>query len=272
MFARWKSRWSADKTESISALPGSVLHTNCYSLAGMGELDPVRQQLRGYCSWVNQHLTPGTTPFAQGETGFDHVSMPMSFKHLASDAMSDNHLPVIVANCHASVLDVLAGLESRAGVININHHLLLQQTLQLEARSVFHFALSQWPSLSYLAIGVDEKKEKESVLEYADSLDCYWFSEQQCRYRYSRHLLQQVEAFVGGLDQVVLNIDLKSLVTDNPISGDRALNIALVAKIVKQCLASKKIVAVHVVGEDSATLGSEEALRLLDVINSRRAM
>ncbi|SDG82916.1 hypothetical protein SAMN04488136_103130 [Vibrio xiamenensis] len=168
------------------------------------------------------------------------------------ELLSTSHqLPVIVTNCHESILSVLSGFVGRnrdVGIVSIGPSFQLKATLNVELGSAFHFALSRYNECRLLCLGIDDTNQDSKTFEYAEDLGCNWLLNQECDFRHRLTVKQNVATYLSRCDDVVVDIDLASLSKEPRWDGEKSLDVDMVLRMVGQCLESKKVRAIQLTG------------------------
>lgn len=199
----------------------------------------------------------------------DHQDV--AYQELLSRHFALCSVPVALANCHELILKampVLALDNEEIGVIHIGHGFELKQSLEPTLGSAFHFMLSRFQNTRAFFIGADLKRTASQVLEYAEDLGCDWLSSDECSFRHRTQLKNQLNHFMEHCDQLVVNIDLASLVPSTGLSDDEVLDNQMVLRILRHAILSKKVKMVQLVGSKDKLIYSKQTKEIVDELCS----
>ena len=70
--------------------------------------------------------------------------------------------------------------------------------------------------------------------------------------------------YLDHCDQIVMSIDLASLLTKNNLDGTPALDIQMVLRTIRLCLVSGKIKAIQLVGDRDRLIYSKQTKAILE--------
>ncbi len=191
----------------------------------------------------------------------------MNYQEQLSRSFDLCSVPVVLANCHEVLLKaipLLTAENEEIGVIHIGHSFELKQSLELSMGSVFHFMLSRFNNTRAFFIGVDAERTQSQVLEYAEDLGCDWLSIDECNFRHRSQLKSQLNHYIDHCDQLVINIDLASLVPSSGLGDEGTLDNQMVLRIVRQAILSKKVKLVQLVGSKDKLIYSKQTKEIVD--------
>ncbi|WP_165313380.1 arginase [Vibrio ziniensis] len=193
------------------------------------------------------------------------------YQELLSRKFALCSVPVALVNCHELLLKaipVLALDNEGIGVIHIGHGFELKQSLEPTLGSAFHFMLSRFQNTRAFFIGAEVKRTPAQILEYAEDLGCDWLSSDECSFRHRSLLKNQLNHFMEHCDQLVLNIDLASLVPSSGLSDDGILDNQMVLRILRHAILSKKVKLVQLVGSKDKLIYSKQTKEIVDELCS----
>ncbi len=176
-------------------------------------------------------------------------------------------VPVVLSNSHETLLKampILALDNEDTGVIHIGHRFELKQSLAVTQGSVFHFLLSRFSNVRAFFIGIDSVNAPTQVLDYAEDLGCDWLVAEECSFRHRSQLKNQLSHYIDHCDQLVLNIDLASLVPSSGLGDDGVLDNQMVMRVLRQVVLSKKVKLVQLVGAKDKLIYSKQTKAIVD--------
>ncbi len=247
-FKRYKFH-RADKP--IHHYPFSFM-TVCEHLAPMsrGTFELADQSLENASDWLYQQHDQGS---AANLGHFSHHQIETGdFQEALSLSLSRHSVPVVLSNCTEAVLSMLPVVvcdDDEVGIIHIGHKMNLNPTLEPRLGSAFHFALSRYQNVRLFFAGSSEQDTKQEVWEYAEDQGCDWVTDREFCFRHRNHLKQQMGNYLDHCNQVIVSIDLASLLTKNSLDGTPALDIQMVLRTIRLCLVSGKVKAIQLVGD-----------------------
>ncbi|MGR5219504.1 arginase [Vibrio parahaemolyticus] len=160
-------------------------------------------------------------------------------------------MPMVITNCHETLLDIIPNLlidKDQMGIVNINSELLLDQCLDVTVGSMLHFALNRYNECRAFHIGIDNNRCNKKQLEYAEDMGCDWLLSNEVVYRNRAMIKEQLARFISRCDKLVVTIDLPSISRHNSNLEKHKLDVAMVLRALRQCLASDKVLLVQLVG------------------------
>ncbi|MEF1262374.1 arginase, partial [Vibrio harveyi] len=175
--------------------------------------------------------------------------------------------PVVLSNCTEAVLSMLPVVvcdDDEVGIIHIGHKMNLNPTLEPRVGSAFHFALSRYQNVRLFFAGSSEQDTKQEVWEYAEDQGCDWVTDREFCFRHRNHLKQQMGNYLDHCNQVIVSIDLASLLTKNSLDGTPALDIQMVLRTIRLCLVSGKVKAIQLVGDRDRLVYSKQTKAILE--------
>ncbi len=176
-------------------------------------------------------------------------------------------VPIVLSNNHETLLKampILALDNEDIGVIHIGHRFELKQSLAVTQGSVFHFMLSSFSNIRAFFIGVDIENTQSQVIDYAEDLGCDWLGADECSFRHRSQLKNRLSHYIDHCDQLVLNIDLASLVPSLGLSNEGVLDTQIVMRILRQVVLSKKVKLVQLVGAKDKLIYSKQTKEIVD--------
>lgn len=191
---------------------------------------------------------------------FETLKANQSFNDKLIEQLTLGAMPVVLTNCHETLLDVMPSLiidNEEIGIININAHLLLDQCLDLTMGSMLHFALNRFNECRAFHVGIDRNRCDKKQLEYAEDMGCNWLLADEVHYRGRTMVKEQLARFISHCDKLVLTIDLPSISKHNSSSEKNKLDINMVLRVLRQCLASNKVLLVQLVGSEERHIYSK---------------
>ncbi|GAL31313.1 arginase arginase family [Vibrio variabilis] len=212
---------------------------------------------------------PILTAYKSERPYFENPMASHNFKEKLIEQLTVGAMPLLISNCHEALLDVFPSLlieREEVGIININAHLLMDQCLDLTMGSMLHFALNRFNECRAFHIGIDGNKCDKKQLEYAEDMGCDWLMADEVNYRGRALLKEQLARFISHCDKLVLTIDLPSISKHNSSSEKRKLDIAMVLRALRQCLASNKVLLIQLVGAQEQHIYSKATQLLVQEI------
>ncbi len=176
-------------------------------------------------------------------------------------------VPIVLSNCHESLLKampILALDNEDTGVIHIGHGFELKQTLEVSQGSAFHFMLSRFSNIRAFFIGIDAENTQPQIIDYAEDLGCDWLSTNECSFRNRSQLKSQLNHYIDHCDQLVINIDLASLVPSSALGDESVLDNQMILRILRQAILSKKVKLVQLVGAKDKLIYSKQTKEIVD--------
>ncbi|MHC6529796.1 MULTISPECIES: arginase [unclassified Vibrio] len=253
------------------ASQSGIFLTVCEKIKPMTEVEfeTVEQSLELAFEWLYQD--PSRSPYLCG----GHFSLPQTgvqpFHARLSQYLSQSVLPVILTNTHETVLRSLpaVSLSNRElGIVSINRGFELKQTLEPCRGSAFHFALSRYPDCRLFCLGIDPSRVKSKTFEYAEDQGCDWMTLEECQFRHRFQVKNQLATYLSHCDDLILDVDLESVMTDSGLHGDEHLEVQMVLRMIRQCLMSGKVRLVHLTGKKEKQIFSKQTKLILDEIST----
>ncbi|XAW87729.1 arginase [Vibrio sp. CDRSL-10 TSBA] len=189
------------------------------------------------------------------------------FQDLVSRHLALSSVPVVLANCHEVLLKALPVIvldNDEVGIIHIGHEFALKQSLEPQVGSVFHFALSRFANVRLFCMGIDPERVSGPMLEYAEDLGCNWVTHQESQFRNRSQLKTQLNHYMQHCDQLVLNIDLASLVPGRSLDDHAVLDLQMVLRVVRHAVLSGKVRMIQLVGAKDKLIYSKETKAIVD--------
>ncbi|RTZ17940.1 arginase [Vibrio aquaticus] len=258
------------RRNKVTSLTGVLSH-RLVLLTASEKLKPMKQvdfemadqSLEEAFDWVSdiggQHWSNGGH--------FNLVAQPSGQYQLhLSRFLGSEALPVLLTNNCETLLHSLPLLNSNhreLGIIHIGRQFELTASLEPVQGSAFHFALSRYNECRLFCLGVDLSQQDERTLEYAEDLGCDWMSLDECRFSHRLQVKQQLATYLSHCDEVVVNIDLASLYPVSRLERGSALDIQVVARMIRQLLFSGKVRQVQLVGYKDKHLYSKQTQIIL---------
>ncbi|WP_367990510.1 arginase [Vibrio sp. NTOU-M3] len=246
---------------------GAVLLTVCESYKPMTlvEFEFAEQALESVADW----LYPGKSsqPYCLG-THFvlsDHQAQPL--QNELSARLGNGQLPVVLTNAHETVLHVLPLISYarvETGIVSIGNDFQLKQSLEPQLGSAYHFALARFSESRLFSLGIDPSRQKEIMLEYAEDQGCNWMTNEECNFRHRFQLKNLLGGYIGHCDQLIIDIDLESLLPKNGVDSNQHLNVQMVLRMIRQCMMSGKVKYVQLVGCKDKHIYSRATKLILD--------
>lgn len=189
------------------------------------------------------------------------------YQDLVSRHLALSSVPVVLANCHEVLLKALPVIvldNDEVGIIHIGHEFALKQSLEPQVGSVFHFALSRFANVRLFCMGIDPERVSGPMLEYAEDLGCNWVTHQESQFRNRSQLKTQLNHYMQHCDQLVLNIDLASLVPGRSLDDHAVLDLQMVLRVVRHAVLSGKVRMIQLVGAKDKLIYSKETKAIVD--------
>lgn len=179
--------------------------------------------------------------------------------------LGSSTLPVVFSNCTEGVLHALPLLNGgkALGIIHIGSQFEINPTLEPELGSAYHFALARFSDLHLFCMGINDARQNEKTLEYAEDLGCDWLMLSECQFGHRFYVKEQLTSYLAHCDQVVLNIDLASLCPQSYLGSERHLEVHMVSRIIRQSLMSGKVAMVQLVGWKDKHIFAKSTLSIL---------
>ncbi|WP_176467526.1 arginase family protein [Vibrio metoecus] len=189
------------------------------------------------------------------------------YQQALSQSVAMGIIPVAFVNCHEMVLHTLPVLvqdNMNIGIVHIGHGFELKQTLDLQLGSAFHFALSRFAQAKLFCIGIDTEHTNTQTREYAEDLGCDWVSHEECGFLNRTQLKSQLSSYIEHNEQLVINIDLASLVPGNGLEEHKVLDNQIVLRVLRQMALSGKVRYIQVVGAKDKLIYSKQTKEIVD--------
>ncbi|MGL4827901.1 MAG: arginase [Vibrio sp.] len=194
-----------------------------------------------------------------------------AFQQALNQSVAMGVLPVAFSNCHEVLLHslpVLAQDNPSFGIVHIGHSFELKSSLDLQVGSAFHFALSRFSQAKLFCIGIDAEHINAQTLEYAEDLGCDWVSHEECGFLNRAQLKTQLSGYIEHCEQLVLNIDLASLVPSNGLESNKVLDNQVVLRVLRQIVLSGKVRYIQLVGAKDKLIYSKQTKEIVDELMS----
>ncbi|MFL7866855.1 arginase family protein [Vibrio cincinnatiensis] len=189
------------------------------------------------------------------------------FRELLHHHLSIHSVPVILGNCHELLLNALPLLavdNEELGIIHIGHQFELKQTLDRQVGSVYHFALSRYQQTRLFYFGIDADRVASQTWEYAEDLGCDWLTEEECSFRHRTQVKNQLDHYIEHCDQLVISIDLASLVPSNGLDDHKILDSQMVLRVLRQAVMSGKVKLIQLIGAKDKLIYSKQTKEIID--------
>ncbi len=241
--------------------------TVCEHLAPMskGSFELADQSLENASEWLYQQHDHNTSVNCGH---FTHEKLANGdFQEALRLSLSRHSIPVLVANCTETILSmipVFVSNQDEVGIISIGHQMNLNQTLEPRLGSAFHFALSRYQNVRLFFAGLNEQDIKPEAWEYAEDLGCDWVMEREFTFRHRNSIKQQVSNYLDHCDQLIISVDLGSLVTKNNLDGNLPLDIQMVLRVIRLSVVSGKVKAIQLVGGSDRLIYSKQTKAIIE--------
>ncbi|MDK9777308.1 MULTISPECIES: arginase family protein [Vibrio] len=226
--------------------------------------DLANQSLDNASDWLYQQHDQGS---AANLGHFDHPQIDSGdFQEALSLSLSRHSVPVILTNCSEvilSILPVVVHERDEIGIISIGHKMNLNQTLEPRLGSAFHFALTRYNNVRLFFAGVSESGAASTMWEYAEDQGCDWITDREFVFRHRNHLKQQASNYLDHCDQVILSVDLSSLIPKNGLEGT-CLDLQMALRTIRHSLVSGKVRAIQLVGDKDRLIYSKQTKAILE--------
>ncbi|GMQ49029.1 arginase family protein [Vibrio sp. 10N] len=191
---------------------------------------------------------------------FENQMACHDFKGTLVEQITVGAMPLVITNCHETLLDVLPSLlidQEDVGIVNVNAHLLMDQCLDLNMGSMLHFALNRYNECRAFHVGIDRHHCDKKQLEYAEDMGCNWLLAEEVNYRGRTMIKEQLARFINHVDKLIVTVDLPSISKHNSSSEKHKLDVNMVLRVLRQCLASNKVLLVQLVGAEERHIYSK---------------
>ncbi|MGP8308459.1 arginase [Vibrio sp. YIC-376] len=241
--------------------------TVCEHVAPMskGAFELADQSLDNASEWLYQQHDQ-TTAADCGH--FTHTKLENGdFQEALSLSLSRHSIPVLVTNCTEAILSMLpvvVSCQDEVGIVSIGHKMHLKPTLEPRVGSAFHFALSRYQNVRLFFAGVNEQDIKQETWEYAEDQGCDWVTAREFTFRHRNNVKQQVSNYLDHCNQIIVSVDLGSLVAKNNLDGDMSLDIQMVLRTIRLCLVSGKVKAIQLVGDRDRLVYSRQTKAIIE--------
>lgn len=225
-----------------------------------------QQSLDVAADWLYQQQS-ATTTYPETSHYVLVDGQAKTFQSALSQSIAIGTVPVVLANCHEIVLQGLAVLSqdnSNIGIVHIGHQFELKPSLDLQLGSAFHFALSRFTHSKLLCIGIDSEQISAQTLEYAEDLGCDWISHQECGFLNRTQLKDQLSGYIERSEQLMVNIDLASLVAGHGIDMHHVLDNQVILRLLRQIILSGKVRYIQLVGAKDKLIYSKQTKEIVD--------
>ncbi|CAH0528927.1 arginase family protein [Vibrio hippocampi] len=180
--------------------------------------------------------------------------------------IEQHRLPLLLCNQHEVILRALPYFSqqySDVGIVNINLNLLMDPCVDVSANSMIHFALTRHQQCRAFHIGVDVASNSFANFEYAEDMGCDWLTLEEVTHRNKAMIKDQLSRFISHCDKLVVTIDLASIANVNDRVLKQKIDASLVFKLLRQCLASQKVLTIQLVGSNEQDIYSRTTQRLV---------
>lgn len=189
------------------------------------------------------------------------------YQSMLSRNLALSSVPVVLTNCQEVLLQALPVVvqdNDEVGIIHIGHEFALKQTLEPQLGSAFHFALSRFSNVRLLCLGIDNERVSSTTREYAEDLGCNWLTQRECDFRNRGQLKTRLNRYMQYCDQLVLNIDLASLVPGRGLDEHTVLDLQIVLRIIRHAVLSGKVRLIQLVGAKDKWIYSKQTKAIVD--------
>ncbi len=111
---------------------------------------------------------------------------------------------------------------------------------------------------------IDTEHTHAQTLEYAEDLGCDWVSHEECGFLNRTQLKAQLSGYIEHCEQLVINIDLASLVPGNGLETHKVLDNQVVLRVLRQMILSGKVRYIQLVGAKDKLIYSKQAKEIVD--------
>ncbi|MGC9422253.1 MULTISPECIES: arginase family protein [Vibrio] len=252
---------------STAAIPAFTFCTVCEQVKPMSpvEFEFAQQSLEFASDWLYQRQVNAT----YADAGHLVLRDPADsrFRDLLSHHLAMNSLPVVLGNCHELLLNALPLLaldNEELGIIHIGHQFELKQTLDRQLGSVYHFALSRYQQTHLFYFGIDPERVDSQTWEYAEDLGCNWLTEAECSFRHRTQVKNQLDHYIEHCDQLVVSVDLASLVPSHGLDEHKILDSQMVLRVLRQAIMSGKVKMIQLIGAKDKLIYSKQTKTMID--------
>ncbi|MBC5850502.1 arginase family protein [Vibrio metschnikovii] len=265
LFKRY--RLSRPESQSMSAF---TFCTVCEQIKPMSqvEFELAQQSLEFAADWLYQQGIHAH--YADAGHLVLHDPADTRFRDLLSHHFTLHSIPVILGNCHELLLNALPLLaldNDELGIIHIGHEFELKQTLDRQVGSAYHFALSRYAQTRLLYLGIDVQRVNSQTLDYAEDLGCDWLTDQECHFRQRNQVKSQLNHYIEHCDQLVISIDLASLIPLNRLDEHHVIDCQMVLRMLRQLVLSGKVKMIQLIGAKDKLIYSKETKAIIDELN-----
>ncbi|MGF1689965.1 arginase [Photobacterium kagoshimensis] len=193
----------------------------------------------------------------------------IAFQHSLSKHLGLHSIPVVLSNCHETLLHALpivALKDKEIGLINIGHRFDLKQTLDVQVGSAFHFALNRYDNTRLLCLGIDEEIQTGQLYEYAEDLGVNWLSSDEYSFRNRTSHKSQLLSYTNHCDHLVITIDLAALMPSAGFDDNNRLNNKMILRTLRQCVSSGKVKMIQLIGAKDNLICSRQTKEILDAL------
>ncbi|HAS6346941.1 TPA: arginase [Vibrio vulnificus] len=229
------------------------------------EFETAQQILSNASDWLYQQQSAAPLTEANHFVLDGHTNS--AFQRALNHSLALGLIPTVFANGHEMLLNSLPALaqdNTSVGVVHIGHSFELKQTLDLQVGSAFHFLLSRYPQAKLFCIGIDTEQVSTQTLDYAEDLGCDWVGWDECGFLSRNQLKAQLSGFIQHCDQIVINVDLASLVPGNGLETHKLIDSQIVLRVLRQIVVSKKICSIQLVGSTDKIIYSRQTKEIID--------
>ncbi|ELP5729921.1 arginase [Vibrio vulnificus] len=229
------------------------------------EFETAQQTLSNASDWLYQQQS--AVQFTEANYFVLDSHTNNMFQQALNHSFALGMIPTVFANSHEILLSSLPMLtrdNSNIGVVHIGHSFELKQTLDIQVGSAFHFVLSRYAQAKLFCIGIDGEQTNTQTLDYAEDLGCDWVCWDECGFLSRNQLKAQLSGFIQHCDQIVVNVDLASLVPGNGLETHKLIDIQIVLRVLRQIVVSKKIGFIQLVGSTDKMTYSRQTKDIID--------
>ncbi|MGY5815090.1 hypothetical protein ACXHPE_14385, partial [Vibrio cincinnatiensis] len=112
--------------------------------------------------------------------------------------------------------------------------------------------------------GIDADRVASQTWEYAEDLGCDWLTEDECSFRHRTQVKNQLDHYIEHCDQLVISIDLASLVPSNGLDDHKILDSQMVLRVLRQAVMSGKVKLIQLIGAKDKLIYSKQTKEIID--------
>ncbi|MGY3572413.1 arginase [Vibrio paucivorans] len=252
--------------EVASSAHMAALFTVSEQLKPMTELEfeYAEQTMETAYDWL--FPSPSTCAFANAGHFSLHDHNANGFQVRLTHFLGQRVLPVVLANTHEALLHSLPFVSlggKEVGIIHIGAQFQLKPSLELCVGSAYHFALSRYNDCRAFYLGIDENSIDAKTIEYAEDLGCDWMTATECTFRNRFQLKSQLSSYLAHCDEVVLDIDLVSLMPQAMVNLSAHLELQMAMRMIRQCMMAGKVKLIQMVGQHEKVVYHKHTQKLL---------